>query len=79
MDWEQGNGKLWEVDLSALRVGSVVVLWERVEGDVRPPPPHPAFCTKAKVAKGRGVFAGHYGTYNPPRRTHAHKHIPSSR
>ena len=41
MDWEQGNGKLWEVDLSALRVGSVVVLWERVEGDVRPPPPHP--------------------------------------
>ena len=39
MDWEQGNGKLWEVDLSALRVGSVVVLWERVEGDVRPPPP----------------------------------------
>ena len=39
MDWEQGNGKLWEVDLSALRVGSVVVLWERVEGDVRPPKP----------------------------------------
>ena len=23
--------------------------------------PSPAFCTKAKVAKGGGVFVGHYG------------------
>ena len=25
-----------------------------------PPPPPPALCTKAKVAKGGGVFVGHY-------------------
>jgi len=26
------------------------------------PSPPPAFCTKAKVVKEWGVFAGHYGT-----------------